>query len=112
MADLADHPVPDVLASSAGIWIGSPLRADLHDTVVAPRGVDHLPPFPNEPRRRLLRIDVLSRLARMDRHHSVPVVRCTDGDGIDVLSLKNAAVVVVEIGLLGDGAFTADQDGL
>ena len=74
-------------------------RADLHDLVVALRGVDHLPAFPHGVRRGLLDVDVLAGLQRPDGRERVPVVRHGDDDGVDVLVVEDAAEVLDVAGL-------------
>ena len=41
--------------------------------------------------------DVLARLHRFDRHLRVPVVGRADRDGVDVVSVKDAAIIVVRV---------------
>ena len=47
-------------------------------------GLDHAAPFMDGERERLLDIDVLAGIARVDRHQRVPMVGAGDDDGVDV----------------------------
>ena len=74
------------------------LRAVLHDAAVLLRRGHKLTTFVNTVRQRLLDIDVLARLASPHRGERVPVVRCGDGNRVNLLVLQGLADVLVESG--------------
>ena len=92
--DLADAAVLHELDRLAHGRAAAVHRADLHDLAVGARRVDHLAPFPDGVRRRLLDVDVLAGLQRPDRGERVPVIRNRDDDGVDVLVVEDAPQVL------------------
>ncbi len=58
-------------------------------------GGDHRPAFANGDRGRFLDVDVLARLAGVDRLHGVPMIGRGDHDRVDVLAETDVTVVAV-----------------
>ena len=69
------------------------LAADLNDAIGGARGLDDLRPIGVDVDHRLLEVDVLAGLHRIDGGRLVPVVGRRDQDGIDILARENLAVV-------------------
>ena len=69
------------------------LASDLDNPVRRARGLDHLRPIGVEMDHRLLAIDILARLHRIDRDLFVPVIRRADDDGVNILTRQNLFVV-------------------
>ena len=65
------------------------LHADLDDPVAFLRCADDGLPFLELVCERFLNVDVLARLASIDRHRDVPVIRRRDQDRIDIFSIQN-----------------------
>ena len=91
--------------------VGPLLAAGLEDALVLARRVDAPLALGERERERLLAVDVLARLARLDRRDRVPVLRRGDADGVDVLARDQLAEVGVRVaalvvGLLAEYAFS------
>jgi hypothetical protein len=56
-------------------------------------GFDHFPAFPDIVGRGFFDVDVLARLAGPDGRERVPVIGGDDGDGVNLLVVKNHAEV-------------------
>ena len=93
--DLSEPPAADELACFAKVALGPLLAPRLKDAAVTSRGVDHRPALPHGERKRLLAIDILPRLAGLDRCDRMPVVRYRDDHGVDVFAVEQFPVVVV-----------------
>ena len=65
-------------------------------------GLDHLAALVNGHGQGLLHVDVLARLAGLDRLDGVPVVGRGDDHGVDVLAVEHAAKVLVPGHLSGE----------
>ena len=72
---------------------GAALRARLHDPFVFARRLNHFAPFPDVVTDRLLHVNVLARLHGQNRGERMPVVRCRDADGVEVLQFEQFADV-------------------
>src|SRR5262249_8986938 len=83
--DLADAAAAHQLAGGAELVAGALLAAGLEDAVVLAGRLDHGAGLADGQRQRLLAVDVLAGLARLDSRDGVPVVRRGDDDGVDVL---------------------------
>ena len=57
--------------------------------------LDHSPPFPLRQRERLLYVYILARIAGIHKHQRMPVVRCRDHYGINVLVLKQLVIILI-----------------
>src|SRR6185503_10285980 len=91
---------------------GSLHGAGLHDAVVLARGLNHFLAFLYVDARRLLDVDVLSRLAGFYHHVGVPVVGLRDADGVERLVGEDLAEVAARFWLesaLGRGLLGAFQ---
>ena len=97
--DLAQPAAPDDLGRLAEIAedVGPLLAAGLEDAVVLPGRVDAPLALGQRQRERLLAVDVLARLHRLDRRDRVPVLGRGDADRVDVL----AADQLAEVGVRG-----------
>ena len=82
--------------------LGAALGADLHQAVVLPRGVDHLPAFPDVMRERLLHVDVPARLAGPDRRQGVPVLHRRHRNDVQILAIHQPADVDDLVGLVAE----------
>ena len=71
--------------------------ADLHDAVVALRRRHHQVALFDGVGQRLLAVDVLARLARLDHLQAVPVVRGADDHRVEVGVLEQRTVVAVHL---------------
>ena len=113
-ADLADAPaatVADVLRHVAARH-RAPLGAELHHAAVAARGLHCPAALDHCHRERLLAVDVLARLARVDGVERVPVVGRADDHSVNVLPVEELAVVVVCLRPLPRDAMGVPQPAL
>ena len=98
---LADPAVADQLGGQAELaaHLGALLAAGLEDLAGRADGLDQGLGLGDGQRQRLLAVDVLAALQRLDGHQGVPVVGSGDGDGVDVLVFEQFAVVGVALGV-------------
>ena len=99
LGDLAQAARLDHLGGLLIVGPAPLLGADLHDAVVLAGGLDRGRPSPIEVRQRFLDVDVLARLAGVDRAQAVPVVVGGHDHRVDVLVVQQLPVVAVG----GDG---------
>ncbi len=81
------------------VLAGALLHAHLADAVVDARGLDDGRAFLDLQRERLLDVDVLARIQRVDGDGGVPVVGHADQHGIHFLHLEQLAMVAEGLGV-------------
>ncbi len=92
--DLAELSGLEVLVLGLQVVLaGALLHAHLADAVVDARRLDDRRPFLDLQRQRLLDVDVLAGIQRVDGDAGVPVVGRGDQDRVDLLQLEQLAVV-------------------
>ena len=69
----------------------------MDDTPVAARGVQHGAALLDRLTRGLLYVNVFPRLAGMDRHESMPMIRRGNHDSIDIVAIEKLTVIVVAL---------------
>ncbi len=89
---VADPAVADQLAGAAEAMVRPLLAAGLEDDVMLAHRVAHGAALGDRQRQRLLAVDVLAGLARLDHRDRVPVVRRADLDGVDVFPAQDFAI--------------------
>src|SRR5690606_36226206 len=92
--DLSDATISNQLASLQELARRALLASGLKDAAEASRRIDHATALLDREGERLLAVDVLSGLARMDRDERVPVIGHGDDDGVDVLAIEKRPVVL------------------
>src|SRR5262249_13385199 len=90
---LADPTLADQVAGAAGVGGRALLAARLEHDAVPGDGRAHGAPLGDGQGERLLAVDVLLRLARLNHGDGVPVVRRADLDRVDVLAPEHLAKV-------------------
>src|SRR5208282_152307 len=91
--EIADPAVANQLASAAEVVVGPLLAARLEDHVVLANRVAHGAALDDGERQGLLAVDVFPRLAGLDHRDRVPVVRCADLDGVDIVAAQDLAEI-------------------
>ena len=109
---LADRAVRDELRRVLQKGRAAGLRAHLHHTLVLAGRGDHPLPFDDVVAVGLLDVDVLSRLAGMDRRDRVPVVGGPQDDGVKILVVQEGPVVLRDPRLSSRGLLDPGRSGL
>src|SRR5438093_4759514 len=91
--DLAEAVVADQLAGEPKARVRPLLAAGLEDPAGLALGADELPALLDGEGERLLTVDIFAGLHRGIRDQGVPVVRCADNDGVDILPAQQLAEV-------------------
>src|SRR6266404_6241373 len=97
--DVADCAVTQMPNGFQHAGVRTRLAAVLANSVVLLDGAHQLPSFKRVMRARLFHIDVFRRLAGPDGHERVPMIRRSDGDGVDIFVLEQLADIDVGFGL-------------
>ena len=97
IAPLRDQVLDLVVEDRAGV-----LAADLEDGLGLLLRGDDRRPFLDGADHRLLAVDGLARLHRVDRHPGVPVVGHADQHGVDVLAGEDLAIVDIGLDLAAE----------
>src|SRR5689334_25256954 len=95
---LADIAISDIVDCLRHRRVRAALHADLDDPLVATGSIHHRAALFDRLAGGLLAVDMLAGLAGHDGHDRMPMIRCPDGDGVDVLTVENAAEILVEGG--------------
>ena len=103
-AHVADVPAADQFAGAAEVVRRALLAAGLEDASVAPHRVDYRPRFADRQCQRLLAVNVLAGLGRLDRDDRVPVVGRGDDHRVDVVAGQQLAEVIVDSAIIGRAA--------
>jgi hypothetical protein len=91
--DLPQPAIPQELHRPAQHEAAATLRADRDDPAVPARRLDHAAAFSDVVADRLLDVDVLARLTRVNRHQRMPVIGSGNGDRVDCRILEDAPEV-------------------
>ena len=72
------------------------LGADLKHALGLFQHLDDLLAFVDRERQRLFAVNILAGLHRLDGDLGMPMVRCDDGDDVDVLAIEYLAVIALD----------------
>jgi len=94
LENVTDPSALDQLARFLDVGHAPLLHADLYDLPVPILRRDDRRAFGRIMRQGFFDVDVLPRVAAVDRHRHVPVVGAADQDGVDVLAVENLAIML------------------
>ena len=100
LADLADEALADELAADVVFDLRPLLAAALEHAAVFAHRLHHQPALADRQRHRLLGIDILAGLARVDARQRTPVLRRRGDDRVNILPLEHLPVVLVDLRLV------------
>src|SRR5690606_18529085 len=98
--NLAKFSLPQVLHRRPGSLVAAALSADLDHTAVFPGSLNHLASFSQCIGNRLLDVHIFARLTGPDCLKGVPVIGCSDGNGINVRIFEKSAKIELSAGAI------------